>query len=61
MLSGDATTYQTHARDYFEIELPVDAIAHVLAGKPIDAGILAELGSTRTLAELGRDLKEIGY
>ena len=61
MLGGDARAYQSHARDYFEIELPLEAIVHVLDGKPIDAALLAELGSNRTLAEVDADLKEIGY
>ncbi len=61
MLAGAAKTYQAHARDYFEVDLPLEAIEHVLAGKPIDAGVLAELGSNRTINELAADLKQIGY
>jgi hypothetical protein len=61
MLAGSAETYQAHARDYFEVDLPLEAVAHVLAGNPIDAGVLTELGSNRTMADIAADLKHIGY
>lgn len=61
MLSGTAERYQAFALEYFELELPLDAIRHVLSGRPIDHSTLEALESTRTLKELGGDLKEIGY
>jgi hypothetical protein len=61
ILTDDPEAYRVYAADYFEVALPLDAIAHVLAGKPLDDAILAELASERTLEELEADRREIGY
>lgn len=61
ILTDDPEAYRAYAADYFEVALPLDAIAHVLAGKPLDDAILAELASERTLEELEADRVEIGY
>ncbi len=61
ILAGDAKAYQRYALEYFESKLPLAAIAHVLAGKVIDAKILSALENTRSLAELKEDLAGIGY
>ena len=60
-LTGAPEHYRAYAAEYFEQPLPLDAIAHVLAGKPLDAKLLKQLGSERTLADLRTDLDEIGY
>lgn len=36
ILTGDPETYRAYAASYFEVDPPVDAIAHVLAGKKLD-------------------------
>lgn len=62
MLQGAAETYANYAAEYFEVEdLPLDAVAHVLAGKKLDPKLLARLGTERTLADLKPELAEIGY
>lgn len=61
MLTGDPATYRAYAADYFQVDVPADAIAHVLGGKELDANLLKRIGSTRTLAELKDDLAEIAY
>jgi hypothetical protein len=61
ILSGDPESYRAYAADYFEVQLPLDAIAHVLAGKPLDTALVARLSTERTLAELEDDLAEIAY
>lgn len=61
ILSGDPETYRAYAADYFEVDLPVDAIAHVLAGKKLDAKLVKRITTDRTLADLKDDLAEIGY
>jgi hypothetical protein len=61
MLTGDPMRYQAYASSYFEAELPLDEIAHVLAGRPLDDTHVAQISIERTLAELQDDLAEIGY
>lgn len=61
MLAGDPKTYVAYAKAYFEMKVGADDVAHVLAGKKLDAKLLGRLGSERTLAELKDDLAEIAY
>ncbi|AKV02383.1 hypothetical protein AKJ09_09046 [Labilithrix luteola] len=61
ILSGDPEVYRAYAGAYFEVQLPLDAIAHVLAGKLLDDPLVARLSTERTLAELEEDLAEIAY
>ncbi len=60
MLSGDPAKYVAFAADYYEEKLPRAAVAHVLAGKKLDAKLVASISTERTLAELKADLAEIG-
>lgn len=61
ILTGDPETYRAYAADYFGVDLPVDAIAHVLAGKKLDAQLLERITPDRTLADLKDELAEIAY
>ena len=61
MLAGDPETYRAYAADYFGATVPVDAIAHVLAGKKLDDDLIRRISTERALAELKRDLDEIAY
>jgi hypothetical protein len=61
ILTGDPDAYRAYAADYFEADLPRDAIAQVLAGKKLDAKLVGRITSDRTLADLKDDLAEIGY
>lgn len=59
-LTGDPEQYRAFAAEYFEVDASATAIAHVLSGKPLDAGLLAQLGSDRSLDDLAPELEEIG-
>ena len=61
ILTGDPEQYRAYAAAYFEVDVPVDAIAHVLAGKKLDTKLVGRITTERTLADLKADLKEIGY
>jgi hypothetical protein len=61
ILSGDPEKYRAYAASYFEVDLPVDAIAHVLAGKKLDAKLVKRITADRTLGGLKEDLAEIAY
>jgi hypothetical protein len=61
VLGGDPKRYKAHAKAYFEVDVPLDAIAHVLAGKPLDQALVKRIGGERTLRAMKKDLAEIGY
>jgi len=61
ILDGKPKTYQAYAEDYFEAEVPLAAIEHVYAGKPIDQKLIDSINPERKLAGLRSDLAEIGY
>ncbi|MEZ4366720.1 MAG: hypothetical protein R2939_10590 [Kofleriaceae bacterium] len=52
MIEGAAEAYRDFAGSYFEVDVPLGGIARVLAGEPLDAALLDEIGATRTLDEL---------
>lgn len=61
ILTGDPEKYRAYAADYFEVDLPLAVIAHVLDGKKLDAELVKRITSERTLADLKADLAEIAY
>jgi hypothetical protein len=61
MLTGDPENYRAYASEYFEVDLPLEAIAHVLAGKKLDPDLIGRITTDRTLADLKIDLAEIGF
>jgi hypothetical protein len=61
ILDGKPKTYRAYAEGYFEAEVPLAAIEHVYAGKPIDQKLIDFINPERTLADLQSDLTEIGY
>ena len=61
ILDGDPATYQEYVRDYFEIELPLDAIDHIYRNQPLADVIVQALNSEITVASLEADAIEIGY
>lgn len=61
ILTGDPAKYRAYASDYFEVDLPLDAIAHVLAGKPLDDQLVQRITADRTRADLKDDLAQIAY
>lgn len=60
-LTGDPRAYREFAAEYFELDLSLESIGHVLTGAPLDASVLQALGSERSLLELEGDLAEICY
>jgi hypothetical protein len=60
-LSGDPAAYRSWAEGYYERDVRPEPVAHVLAGRPLDAAILKQLKCERTLDELAEDLAEISY
>jgi hypothetical protein len=61
ILTGAAEVYRAYAASYFEVDVPLDAITHVLTGNPLDAALVARIAPERSLESLQGDLEEIGY
>lgn len=61
ILDGDPATYQEFARDYYDVELPIEAIAHVYALNPLTNAIVRSLNEKLALADVAADVAEIGY
>ena len=57
ILTGDPEKYRAYAADYFGATLPIDAVAHVLAGKKLNAKLVKRISTERTLAELKAGLR----
>jgi hypothetical protein len=61
ILAGDPDVYRAYAAECFEVDPPVDAIAHVLAGNRLDEEVIRRINPQRTMSELADDLTELGY
>jgi hypothetical protein len=61
MLTGAPKLYRTYASIVHSAKVPLDAIAHVLAGKKLDAAVVAKINPEATLADVKSELAEIGY
>lgn len=61
ILDDDPMTYQEFARDYFDRDLPREAIAQVYALKPLTDNVVRSLNDEIALADLAADIDEIGY
>ncbi|MGW0122661.1 hypothetical protein [Streptomyces sp. NPDC003327] len=61
LLDRSAEAYATWASDYYETEVDVDAVAHVLALRPLTPEVVAALNPGVDLAALAEDVAEIGY
>lgn len=61
ILGGDPADYVRYAAEYYEHDVPLDAVAAIYAGMPLDLPLLDRLRAPRTLEEVAEDLDEIGY
>jgi hypothetical protein len=60
-LDGEPTTYQEWAEGYYERPIPLAAVRHIYAQRPLTARVVSEINTERTLEELEADRVEIGY
>jgi hypothetical protein len=51
---------RAYARDYFEREVPLDAVRAIYEGHPLDEALFAPLAPERPLGEMAEELGEIG-
>lgn len=60
LLQGNPAEYREYAEDYFEADVPLGVVEHVLAGRPLDDQLVQSI-SQRSLVGLAADLDEIDY
>ncbi|MEV6330263.1 hypothetical protein [Streptomyces sp. NPDC051909] len=61
LVDRSAEAYAEWAADYYETEVDVAAVRHVLALEPLTAEVVAALNPELELADLAEDIREIGY
>jgi hypothetical protein len=61
ILDGKPSSYQEFARDYYEAELPLEAVEHIYRHLPLTDDIVKRLNNELTLAALATDMEQIGY
>jgi hypothetical protein len=60
-LDGDPETYQQWAEEYYEVEVPLEAVQAIYAHQPLTQQLVSDLNADVTLEELREDIEEIGY
>jgi hypothetical protein len=61
LLDGRPESYVQFAADYFEAEVPIDAVAAIYAHEPLTAELTGRLNPEASLALLAPDVLEIDY
>jgi hypothetical protein len=60
-LDGKPRTYQSFAKEYFEVDVDLDAISRVFAHEPFSPDLLRAFPSSRSFKDIADDAEEIGY
>ncbi|MFE7012119.1 hypothetical protein ACFVAQ_16670 [Streptomyces sp. NPDC057651] len=53
--------FQRWAEDYYELPVALEAVSHVFASRPLSDSVVNALNPEVTVADLAKDLAEIGY
>ncbi|SDJ77520.1 hypothetical protein [Streptomyces indicus] len=53
--------FQRWAEDYYEVPIALEAVSHILDSRPLTEAVVTALNPEITLAELAKDIAEIGY
>jgi len=61
ILDGRPESYRAFAADYYEVDLPLEAVAAVYRHQPLTPELLARLNADATIDALREDVVEIGY
>jgi hypothetical protein len=61
ILDGRPESYRAWAENYFDREVPAEAVIHVYQHRPLSPEVVAILNPDSSLAELAAHLAEIGY
>jgi hypothetical protein len=60
-LDGRPETYVTFAAEYYEVDVPLDAVAAIYRHEPLTDALVARLNPTIGVRDLASDLAEIGF
>lgn len=60
VLADGAEGYAAFARDYYEVEVDIEAVRHVYALRPLTPQILAGLNPELEVAEVADELRSLG-
>jgi hypothetical protein len=60
-LDGRAGSYLDYASEYFERQLPAEAVTAILEHRPLTERLIHALNPTRSFQDLADDLCKIGY
>ncbi len=61
ILGEGPESYRQYAREYFELEVNLDAVSRIYRHEPLSAALLSEFPSTRDYESILVDAEEIGY
>jgi hypothetical protein len=61
VLDGRPESYRAWATDYYEREVPLNAVEHVYRHQPLTPAVVARLNTEVSLSDLGADIRDIGY
>ncbi|MFD5121701.1 hypothetical protein [Streptomyces sp. NPDC058385] len=53
--------FQQWAEDYYEVPVALEAVSHIFASRPLSDSVVNALNPEVTVADLAKDLAEIGY
>lgn len=60
-LDGKSASYRSWAEDYYERDVPLSAVRHIYAHRPLTSRVVKQLNPEITLEALEADVDEIGY
>jgi hypothetical protein len=61
ILDGRPESYRAFATDYYEVDLPLDAVVAVYEHQPLTPALIAQLNADMSIDMLEEDVAEIGY
>lgn len=59
--AGGPQTYRDFAQYYYEVDIPIEAIARVYKHEPLSSALIEALGSQRRVDQLVVEAATIGY
>lgn len=61
LADGSAEAFTAYVRDYYQVLVDRDAVAHMLEGEPLTREVAAALNPNREFADLAREIAAMGF